>query len=380
MNKYLPATILLVVAVLSINNSVRLKKENNQLSQLLKVKTETDSSHSFEEALDPLVNGKLIPGLEVVSTHKYRNVQIFLLSSTTGLDHVKYTTLVNSFKEGGIKVHETSDVNNLAISNLSDQTVFINYSEILRGGKQDRTVQYDMVIPPKVKRWRMPGFCVEQNRWEQREEEAEDVFVPTRSMLSSSALKEAAADGDQGAVWANAEAAMDSISSNAFHKEGHYSYNTTKSYHVTLNDTKLTSLAESYSGDLRSLGIKPDQSNGLAVAVNGVLVSVDIYNNRKLFQDLFEQLLNSAVNDALGRKQLENVKVLNHSDVYQVINNVDEEHSKKRSVNKRTMVSSNSSSEYLCMTSIDLLYMQWIHKSWVRKSDNKVRAYQSMED
>ena len=61
----------------------------------------------------------------------------------------------------------------LLIENLlADKDVFIQAGEILRGGRQDRTLGVDFVVPAMSK-LPVPSFCVESGRWHRRGAESD---------------------------------------------------------------------------------------------------------------------------------------------------------------------------------------------------------------
>jgi hypothetical protein len=67
-------------------------------------------------------------------------------------------------------------VNTLIGRNLSSDTLFIMSGEILQGGKQDRVVARDMLIPPGEGRVKIPVFCVEKGRWKYKGETNDQKF------------------------------------------------------------------------------------------------------------------------------------------------------------------------------------------------------------
>jgi len=41
----------------------------------------------------------------------------------------------------------------------------IQSGDIVKGGRQDRTMQYDLLVPPKSQKMPLSSFCVESGRW-----------------------------------------------------------------------------------------------------------------------------------------------------------------------------------------------------------------------
>src|SRR5215469_17654036 len=92
----------------------------------------------------------------------YRNLQIFLVHGDAQLDARHYATLSEAIARHLVVVKETGSVNELSIENLSrKETVFLNAGDIVKGGRQDRTVRDDLVLPPDSGQVAFASFCVE---------------------------------------------------------------------------------------------------------------------------------------------------------------------------------------------------------------------------
>ena len=98
-------------------------------------------------------------------------------------------TLGEGMTQGKIKVHETGNVNSLAIENASDEEVFIQAGDIVKGGQQDRVLAVSMVLKPKSGKIDIASFCVEQGRWAKRGAEDVKQFASSTEALPSKAAK-----------------------------------------------------------------------------------------------------------------------------------------------------------------------------------------------
>ena len=74
-------------------------------------------------------------------------------------------SLRDALESGQLEITDRAGVNRLLIDNLSNQSVILMSGEVLKGGKQDRVIARDMVLPPNSNRNRVPVFCVEEKRW-----------------------------------------------------------------------------------------------------------------------------------------------------------------------------------------------------------------------
>src|ERR1044072_8014734 len=72
-----------------------------------------------------------------------------------------FLTLQEALAQKKVRVYETKDVNELAIRNLSNQDIYVQAGDIVRGGDQDRMISVDFIVPPKSGRMPIAAFCVE---------------------------------------------------------------------------------------------------------------------------------------------------------------------------------------------------------------------------
>ncbi len=57
--------------------------------------------------------------------------------------------LARALAQKKVIVRETGSVSKLTIENLSDEEVYVQAGEIVKGGQQDRVLSMDLVLPPK---------------------------------------------------------------------------------------------------------------------------------------------------------------------------------------------------------------------------------------
>src|SRR4030095_1625949 len=99
-------------------------------------------------------------------THK--NLTIFLVHGKDLITGHTFLTLQEALAQKKVIVYETKDVNELAIRNLSNQDVYVQAGDIVRGGDQDRMISLDFIVPRNSKRMPIAAFCVESGRWSRR--------------------------------------------------------------------------------------------------------------------------------------------------------------------------------------------------------------------
>ncbi|MEM7104905.1 MAG: DUF6569 family protein [Bacteroidota bacterium] len=341
--------------------------------------TEVSASPSAEnsDALDITMKSEVLKDFTFSPPVNYKNLQVYMISGKTNADNIDYVTLKDAMNKKLIQINETSNVSELKLSNNSDKTIYINAGDIIRGGKQDRTLAYDMVIAPNTKGQKLASFCVEAGRWNKRGYENVSAFSTTSNMLTSRDLKIASKkENNQRKVWDNIEEQQDKLNSNV----SYYfaadidvkSADSESSLELTLDNKELKEMKETYKAKFKNL-VK-NKTVGFAYAINGELYNVDIYNNNRLFVDLFEKLLDAAIIEAitdLDQKQKE-YNYLSLPDVISELEKENKPEENSKTLNKRTHWHSKEDDDKIVFTSLDKgNEMKWLHKNIIVKEKSE---------
>ncbi|NER16387.1 ARPP-1 family domain-containing protein [Spongiivirga citrea] len=348
---------LLIVAALFFFNSCKEKKEEV---------TETPNQKELKElAMGPYVLNE-IASLE--------NLQVFAI---TGEDEIKkeYTTLDKALKEKKVEVKETSNVNELSIDNNSDEAIFIHSGDIVKGGKQDRTVANDVIIPPRTKNVPLTSFCVEQGRWKPRQGERSDKFEGNSKMLSSKKLKLAAKySNNQQKVWSEVSKEQHKLSSKLSKRTGN-SVDVTQNKSATSLQLALESdelkkeKKELHTSVLKGLNEK-ENVIGYAYAINGEVYGVDMYTNKKLFNDLSAKITESIVTEAIAESNDSIPTKVRIEDVKKFIeqSKLAEGSHETKKINEATELKIRETKDgHLTFSSIDIDQKKWVHKNYIKK-------------
>ena len=247
-----------------------------------------------------------IDGLMIHSPFEYENLQLFPIIGKAGLNERDYITLSEAMKNNMVKLNETGSVNELSIDNMSSAYVFIQAGDIVKGGKQDRTLQTDLILPPKAMGVALNSFCVEQGRWRQREGEEVGYFSVSERNLASRDLKFASKkNGNQSQVWSKVKEQQSKLNENVSEK---YDSDinvaneiSETSYQLTLENDKLEEYKIEYKTKLIDI-LKTDGIVGIAYAVNGEVYGLDAFNNDKLFMDLSDKMIDAFIIEAISNK------------------------------------------------------------------------------
>lgn len=235
--------------------------------------------------------------------YTHANLTIFLIHGSDTLSGKTYLTLQEALERQQVVVHETGEVNALAIENLSPtDEVYIQSGDIVKGGQQDRVLAYDLILPPQSGKVPLASFCVEHGRWRQRGGESLHMFDSSGSMTCSKDLKLAAKyQKDQTTVWAEVAKTQKQLSDNL--KTPVTSAESASSLQLTLENANVRSSTEKYLGELSAIVAGKEDAIGYAFAINGKVNSADVYGSSALFKKLWPKLLQSSTVEAVAALQ-----------------------------------------------------------------------------
>src|SRR5687768_14229147 len=183
-------------------------------------------------------------------THK--NLTIFLVHGKDRMPGKNFLTLQEALAQKKVRVYETKDVNELAIKNFSNQDVYVQAGDIVRGGEQDRMISIDFIVPPRSGRMPIAAFCVESGRWNKRGEEQAAYFSSSENFAATKQLKLAAKiDQSQDAVWEKVSTAQAKLTQNL--SVDVVSASSPSSYELAVENSKVKETAASYVNALNSI-------------------------------------------------------------------------------------------------------------------------------
>jgi ARG/rhodanese/phosphatase superfamily protein len=275
------------------------------------------------------VSGTTHDTLHVLSPITHGNLTIFPVVGGTEYDTSHLLTLDEGVKAGTVIITEqgamrglvrrgqpdshgsTAEVNRLVLVNNSDRTLLLLAGEIVTGGKQDRVIGADRLVPAHSDPVDLSVFCVEPGRWVARSEQ----FSSMKSQMAQPSVRmPAMAAKDQQQVWNQVAAARSSAvevtSATPLVQADNADLSTsfsqaqigqTTSYAATMAvprvKAQIDSVAGNYSGiisELRKTGAK-----GVVVAVNGQLVWADVFASNDLLVRYWEKLVRSYAAESL---------------------------------------------------------------------------------
>jgi len=205
---------------------------------------------------------------------------------------VEYILSDEAIAAGAVTVAEVSEggsVPNLLVDNQADTLVLFLEGEELRGAKQNRVLNTSVLVAARS-RTPIPVSCVEQGRWRYHARHfaaGSHASSKLRHVLKKSVSRSAREDqghaSDQGEVWKEVGRQMVALSS---HSPTAAMADTYAAYDNRLKE---------YRERLRYV----EGATGLAVAVGGKLVSVDVFDKPATCRKVWDRLLTGVVLDAL---------------------------------------------------------------------------------
>ena len=118
----------------------------------------------------------------------HENLAVYFIHGASATGPVPLT-LDEALSKGSVKVVETGEVNELKIENTGGEPVFIQSGDIVKGGRQDRTLTTSLILPPHSGEIPIASFCVEHGRWSQRGTEDAATFASAAEAIPSREVK-----------------------------------------------------------------------------------------------------------------------------------------------------------------------------------------------
>ena len=258
----------------------------------------------------------------------YSNLALFPITATVSHDSSSYITLDEGLRTGEVEVMELGSglvrhrpgttppgggpqVNTLALLNHSKKALILLACEIVTGGRQDRVISKDRVVPPGADPLPLDVFCVEPGRWQG----ASQAFRGQSFMAAPSVRQKAAVAKNQQEVWDATAATRESLAGAAGLSPAAPELRSSSSYAQVERSGSLKAKIDQASSDLqrdyeRALAgaLRGKNVVGVVVAINGEVVWADLFSDSALFERYWPKLLRSYVVEALSVPVVEHAR------------------------------------------------------------------------
>ena len=218
---------------------------------------------------------------------------------------------------------DSAQVNQLALINNSKRPLLLLAGEIVAGGKQDRVIGMDRIVPPESDPIDLNVFCVEPGRWVATSTSfgasgatygaAKGVAGGTAAstlMAQPSVRAKAMGDKDQSQVWAEVKKQQQSMSVEVEAAApsspiAANQLNTTSSYAVVMENKdvkqEVDKIAKPIEQNYQSLikQLRDRKAVGVVVAVNGRVIWSDVFASTELLEKYWPKLVRSYASEAV---------------------------------------------------------------------------------
>ena len=222
-------------------------------------------------------------------------------SAVDGSPAREFLVLGECLADGRAQLYETGVVGQLEIENLADLDLFLQAGDMVKGGRQDRTLGADFIVPARSGRMLVPAFCVEQGRWSERQGESAAQFSSSEETLSSAKLKRVIRkERSQSAVWEEVAAVQGKLEASVGSNVAAAA--SPSSLQLSMEDGAVRRRVEDYLAAFRALPEAHPDAVGFVFLVNGKPSGAEAYGTPVLFRKLWSKGLRAAAVEALGER------------------------------------------------------------------------------
>src|SRR6266404_4139074 len=263
----------------------------------------------------------------------YENISVFPVVSSQSQDTSPFLTLEEGLATGEVTVAEQGaqvmqrsrdghpiylpqlssggSVNQLVLINRSRRPLLLLAGELVSGGKQDRVIGKDRIVPVGAPPLPLDVFCVEHGRWT-----GSSQFAAANTIVHPSVRESAAVDQAQTKVWesvrngTNAKAAPSApraqISSDNL-QAAIAGNGRTEAYEKIYESRAVGVSIDDFANEVQrrftqaTSGLKNERVVGVVVAYGGDVAWSDIFASSDLFDRYWRKLLRSYAVEALTR-------------------------------------------------------------------------------
>jgi hypothetical protein len=279
------------------------------------------------------------PGYKVLDPIRHGNLSVFPVVAARSYPTGEFLTLDEGLRSGEVIVteagsvqglirrrhpntgvrHDGAEVNRLVLVNNSKRPLLLLAGEVVSGGKQDRVIGKDRIVPAESDPVDLSVFCVEPGRWVASSEHfgasaamyggvANDAKLPAPMaiMVQPSVRAKAMGDKSQQEVWnavnkqkeqvvaltAPAPAAQDEVARSSSYARVMENSEVRKQV-----DAVAKPIEQNYRSLIREL--RDRNAVGVVVAVNGRVIWADIFASTDLLAKYWPKLVRSYASEAV---------------------------------------------------------------------------------
>jgi hypothetical protein len=262
-------------------------------------------------------------GYKVLEPIRHGNLTVFPVVAAASHDTHGFITLDEGLRSGEVLVTESgrvqplirrrparpilgdgAQVNRLVLVNNSKRPLILLAGEIVTGGKQDRVIGKDRLVPAESDPIDLSVFCVEPGRWTGVSAKFDSLGA---AMAQPAVRAKAMSDKDQAKVWEEVGKARESVIVSAAPAAAPALAGTSSYARVMQNaevKKEIDSVAEPIQHSYESLikQLRDQNAVGAVVAVNSQIVWADIFASTSLLEKYWPKLVRSYAAEAVATK------------------------------------------------------------------------------
>ena len=199
-----------------------------------------------------------------------------------------FMTLKTALEKNLIVVREKNEgeVNTVVVKNKSNSTIFAMAGEIIKGAKQDRMIENDLLIPPNSGWIEVAVYCTEHGRWHGTSKEFAGAAINASPSIRADARKEKS----QSSVWEGVAGIQTEIMASRSATEAFGDVYDSKPYKDKRN---------TYYKKLKNLPSEYSSMKGVLVCVGDDILCVDLFGSHTVLADMWPKLLESYIVEAM---------------------------------------------------------------------------------
>lgn len=298
----------------------------------------------------------------------HKNLTIFLISAKDRIE-TSYSSLKEAMASEKITVYETGTVGELSVKNASKKPIFIQSGDIVKGGKQDRTLAYDFIIPANSDKLPIKSFCVESGRWTNRGKETVSQFSTSEDGLVSRELRMAAKHKSvQSEVWSKVAKVQEKLSMNT--KTVVMDEASPSSLQLSIENGAVKKTSDDYISQLEGIIKGRNDVVGFAFFINGEFNTADIYASNDLFVKMWPKLIKAAAIEAVAELSDKTYSAPDIASFKAKASKVLAERAKEQIVNPRTKMITKEAQDIVLFETNDEALGSWVHRNFMAKYES----------
>lgn len=265
-------------------------------------------------------------GYKVLEPIRQGNLTVFPVFAAQSHDTQDFLTLDEGLRSGEVIVTESgsvqplmrrrhtlvpptgAQVNQLVLVNNSKRPLILLAGEILAGGKQDRVIGKDRIVPGESDAIDLGVFCVEPGRWTGSSDRfgVGGIGSPVPAPMAAPNVRaKAMAEKDQQQVWSEVAKTRMAMAETMTVEGAAQAINGTSSYARVMQNKDVKQRVDSVAGPIQrnyqSLirQLRDQNAVGVVLAVNGQLVWADIFASTDLLEKYWPKLVWSYAAEAV---------------------------------------------------------------------------------